>query len=178
MAVIWIGGVASPSEGLRKYWFMLAAIWPVLVWSKMGEREVRYHAEQLIYQAAYPVLRLLVSSWLAGVAITAITASGVLLGRLISGEPIALRPWVLSVVFIPTLAMTLGTWSRSSKLFEVVYPILWYLGPFNSQNTLTVLDYLGVHAQASVNTTPLSFAGVILGLLLLAYAGRRQQAVA
>jgi hypothetical protein len=175
MAVFWIGCVASPSEGIRKYWFMLIAIWPVLVWSKMGEREVRHQAEQLIYHAAHPLVRLLASSWLAGVIVTAVMASGVLLGRFINAEPIALLPWTLSVLFIPTLALTLGIWSRSSKLFEVVYPTLWYLGPFNPQTQLANLDYLGIHSQAAINTSPLWVAGFIFLLILLAFIGRRQQ---
>lgn len=175
MAVLWTGCAASPSAGFRKYWFMLAALWPVLIWSKMGEREARFRTEPLIYQAAYPLARLLLSSWLAGVLITAAAASGVLLGRLIFAEPIALVPWLLSVVFIPTLGLTLGVWSRSSKLFEVVYPVLWYLGPFNLQSQLAILDYLGVHAGAPVHTAPLWAAGLILLLLLLAFVGRRRQ---
>jgi hypothetical protein len=175
MAVLWIGCVVSPSESLRKYWLMMAVIWPVLVWSKMGEREVRYQAEQLIFQAAFPLTRLLASAWLAGVLVTAAAASGALLGRLFLAEPLALLAWIEAVCFIPTLALTLGVWSRSSKVFEVIYPILWYLGPFNRENGLAAIDYLGMHAQAPANAKPLLFAGVILALLLLAFIGRRQQ---
>jgi hypothetical protein len=178
MVVIWICCVASPSENMRNYWFMLACIWPVLVWSRMGEREVRYQTEQLIYQSAYPLVRLLVTSWLAGVIVTAAAISGVLFGRLIFAHPMALLPWALSVVFIPTLALTLGIWSRSSKLFEVVYPILWYLGPFNRENGLAILDYLGIHAQSPVNTAPLLVAGFLAFLILLAFIGRRRQILA
>jgi hypothetical protein len=175
MAVLWIGSITSPSESMRSYWFIVVGIWPVLVWSKMGEREVRYQAEQLIYQAAYPQVRLLFSAWLAGVLITAVAASGVLLGRFLAGQPVGILPWSLSVVFIPTLALTLGILSRSGKLFEVVYPILWYLGPFNRENGLVILDYLGIHAQAPVNVSPLWFAGFLAILLLLAFIGRRRQ---
>ncbi len=175
MAVLWIGSVAAPDESMRKYWFMLVGIWPVLVWSGMGIREVRYQAEQLIYQSAHPLGRLLLSAWLAGVLITAVAASGVLLGRLLAADDLALLPWLLSVLFIPTLALSLGIWARSSKLFEVVYPILWYLGPFNRESGLVILDYLGVHAQAPVNSAPLLFAGLLLLLLLLAWIGRRRQ---
>ena len=105
----------------------------------------------------------------------AVAVGVALLGRLILGEPLALLPWALSVLFIPTLALALGAWSRSSKLFEVVYPILWYLGPFNPESGLAVIDYLGVHAQAPVNTAPGVFAGVIVALLALAVIGRRRQ---
>jgi hypothetical protein len=175
MAVLWVGCASAPNEGLRKYWFMMAVIWPVLVWSQMGEREIRYHVEQLVYQSAYPLFRLLFSSWLAGILLTAIALSGLLLGRLISSEPLDLLSWILSVVFIPTLALMLGIWSRSGKLFEVVYPILWYLGPFNRENGLAVIDYLGLHAQSPILTYPLLFAGFLLIMVLVALIGRRRQ---
>jgi hypothetical protein len=175
LAVLWIGSLTAPSETMRSYWFLVVCIWPVLVWSRMGEREVRYQAEQLIYQAAYPLARLLLSAWSAGVLVTAMAASGVLFGRLLAGQPAGVLPWTLSIVFIPTLALALGVWSRGSKLFEVVYPILWYLGPFNRENGLVVLDYLGIHAGAPVNASPLWFTGVLIFLLLLAFIGRRRQ---
>ena len=91
---------------------------------------------------------------------------------------LALLSWILSVFFVPTLALNLGVWSRGSKLFEVVYAILWYLGPFNPQNGLAILDYLGIHAGAAVNIFPLWVVAFILVLLAFAFLGRRQQMVA
>ena len=175
MAVLWIGSLTAPSESMRSYWFMVVSSGRCWYGRRMGEREVRYQAEQLIYQAAYPLVRLLFSAWLAGLLVTAVAASGVLFGRLLAGQPAGVLPWTLSVVFIPTLALALGIWSRSSKLFEVVYPILWYLGPFNRENGLAVLDYLGIHAGAPVNISPLWFIGLLIVLLLFAFIGRRRQ---
>jgi hypothetical protein len=175
MGLLWVMSIFAGDAAARQMAFTLTGIWPVLVWSKLGERDARCGTEQLVFQAAYPLVRLAASSWLAGVLLTALAASGVLIGRLVSGEPALLAPWMLSVLFIPTLALTLGTWSRTSKLFEVVYAILWYLGPFNRENGLAGLDYLGIHAQAPVNTAPLAFAGVLGLLLLFAMIGRRRQ---
>jgi ABC-type transport system involved in multi-copper enzyme maturation permease subunit len=175
MAALWLGCVFAPTRNLRQMAFMLVVLLPVLLWSKMGQREVQHHAEPLVFQVAYPLARLLSSSWLAGVFFTAIAASGALFGRALHAEPLALLPWVLSVCFIPTLALMLGIWSRSSKMFEVVYAILWYLGPFNPQNGLTVLDFLGIHERASVNSSPLLFSGVVFLLILAAWVGRKRQ---
>jgi len=75
------------------------------------------------------------------------------------------------VLFIPCLAIALGTWKRGSKAFEVIYPILWYLGPLNPQSGLAVLDYLGLHTTAPVNMQPLWFGCGIAGLVLLALIG-------
>ncbi len=175
MALLWIGGVTSGAASERQMWFMLAAIWPVLVWSKMGEREAHYQAEQLVYQAANPLVRLLAPAWTAGMLVSAAALSGALLGRLAHGEPLQAGAWALSVVFIPSLALALGTWSRTSKLFEVVYPILWYLGPFNRDNGIAVIDYLGIHPGAAVNVSPVWFAAAVAALMGLAVVGRKRQ---
>jgi len=175
LAVLWIGCLVTPTENVRKFWYIAAAIWPVLVWSKMGERETRYQAEQIVFQGPYPVERLLLSGWLAGVILTASATLGVLAGRLLAGDPLQVLAWMYAVVFIPSLALVLGVWSRTSKLFEVVYSILWYLGPMNKENGLAMIDYLGIHAGSPVYTEPLLFASFILGLLVLAYVGRRIQ---
>lgn len=118
--------------------------------------------------------RTLGASLVAGVLLTAAALSGVLLGRLMWREPLALLPWALAVLFIPALALALGSWSRSSKLFEVIYLVLWYLVPFNTGSQLAVLDYLGIHAAAPVHTSPQSVAAAIVLLLALAAAGRRR----
>ncbi len=81
MIFIWVGSIFAENETMRQIWFSLSSIWPVLVWSKMGEREPRYHTEQLIYQSAYSLARVLTASWLAGVMVTALSISGVLVGR-------------------------------------------------------------------------------------------------
>jgi hypothetical protein len=136
----------------------------------MGARDARCQTETLLAPTAHPLLRRLAPAWLAGVLVSAVLTSGVLVGRLAHGEPAQLLPWALSAVFIPTLALTLGAWSRGSRLFEAVYPILWYLGPFNPGTGLVGLDYLGIHPTAPIHTAPLLFAAVIAGFALLAAA--------
>lgn len=174
MGGLWLGGVAAPSAEARAPWLMLAALWPLLLWSPLGCRDVRERTEALVGQTPFPLVRALGASWLAGAVLAAVALSGVVLGRLVWGEPLALLPWALAVLFIPTLALTLGVWSRGSKLFEVIYLVLWYLGPFNTGSQLAALDYLGVHAEAPVHTAPLGVAGVIVLLLALAVVGRRR----
>jgi hypothetical protein len=177
-AGLWVGCVVAPAEGVRQLWYMLAALWPVLLWSRLGERDARHHTEALLSHAPHPTGRLLAAAWVAGVLLTGGLLSGVVLGRLLWGESLALLPWALALLFIPTLALTLGTWSRSSKLFEVVYPVLWYLGPMNTQGQLVALDFLGVHGEAPVNTAPLLVLAGVMALLLLAVLGRQRPAVA
>lgn len=91
--------------------------------------------------------------------------------------------WLVGALFIPALALALGCWSGNSKLFEVVYTILWYAGPIEG---LAGLDCMGASegsvsctcrpAEASFSTnTPLIYLACTVVLLVLAFAGRKRQ---
>lgn len=80
--------------------------------------------------------------------------------------------WGIGVLFIPTLALALGVWSGSSKLFEVIYTLLWYVGPANQ---LAALDYTGVSGGAGRSGAPVGFLCATLILAALALAGRKRQ---
>jgi hypothetical protein len=89
---------------------------------------------------------------------------------LIGGDVPGLLTWLVGALFVPTMALTMGVWSGSGKLFEVMYLMLWYAGPFSRA---PVIDYAGVIAGTSSSTTPLIFLAITVGLLVFAYAGRR-----
>lgn len=177
MALLWIRTVAVPDAASRDMFFALSALAPILVWSKLGEREARFRTNELVFSAPYPILRSLLPSWLAGVVVAMAALSSVLVGRVMNGEPLGPVAWVLAVLFIPTLALALGVWTRSSKVFEIIYVILWYLGPFSAQNAVVELDFLGNHPDALANTSPLLLGAIIVVLFVLAVLGRRQQVV-
>jgi hypothetical protein len=77
----------------------------------------------------------------------------------------------------------MGCWSRNSKLFEVVYTILWYAGPVEG---IAVLDFMGASGSSvsctcrpvgtalSVNV-PLIYLASTMVMLALAFVGRRRQ---
>jgi len=174
-AALWIGCLTASNEGIRKFWYMVVSLLPVLVYAQMGQRDARYHTEQLINQAAFAKVRSFAASWIAGIFLALITSCCILISRLLYGDPMMFVQWGLAVLFVPTLALTLGVWSRSSKLFEVVYPILWYLGPFNKENGLAILDYLGIHEMAYSNTKPLWVFAFTLVLICVAYLGKMRK---
>jgi hypothetical protein len=165
-------GVLAPTLALRNMAFVFSSLWPVLIWAQLGQREAQYGAQQLVYPSASPAGRLTASGCLAGAALSALALAPALLGRLAHGDPVQLLPWSLSALFIPALALALGSAGRTAKAFQVIYPILWYLGPFNPQTGLAVIDYLGLHAQSPVHTHPLAVAGLIAALLATALLTR------
>jgi hypothetical protein len=163
---------ALPTPQARGRALGFAWIWPVLMWSVMGVREKRDQTSALLFSAPHPIARQLTAVWLAGVALAVVTGGGFALGLLISRDLRGLLAWGVGALFIPTLALTLGVWSGSSKLFEILYTLLWYVGPMHST---VPLDFMGSAQQTASTDVPLFYLALAAGMALLAIAGRRQQ---
>ena len=163
-----IAGLAAPAQGGRQIVLPLAWIWPILVWSPMGNRESRFGTGELLFSAPRPVGRQLLAAWMAGVLIAAAVGGGVAARYLAAGDIPALAAWAAGALFIPTFALALGVWSGSGKLFEALYLFLWYIGPMNRTSGL---DYLG----ATGESRPLVWLAATAVLAAVAMAGRRRQ---
>lgn len=172
--VIFAGSLLSPPEAVRSGWVLAAAIWPVLLWSQLGAREQRWNTGQIVFSAPRPLLRLLAAGWLAGVLAALLQFGGALLTLLRAGDLGGGLALLLASASIPALALCLGAWSGSSKLFEVLYLLLWYIGPLNR---MPALDFLGVHPAGLARAAPPLLLAAAAALLLLAVAGRRRQVV-
>jgi len=125
-----IAVLASPLETAKLYLLAIAWLWPLAIWSEMGNRERKNRTYQMVFSSARPVLRQLPAAWLAGVLATALFVVAGAVFFLSSGDLSGLAGWIGAVVFVPSLALALGVFSSGSRVFEVVYVIWWYLGPF------------------------------------------------
>ncbi len=167
-----IAGLTAPVNGVRQIVLPLAWIWPLLIWSPMGNRESRFGTGELLFSAPRPVGRQLPAVWMAGVLVAAVVGGGVaaryLMMVVIDGDFTALAAWAVGALFIPSLALALGVWSGSSKLFEAVYLFIWYIGPMNRTPEL---DYLG----ATDRGQPLFWLAATALLAAAAAAGRKWQ---
>ncbi|HEV2841694.1 MAG TPA: hypothetical protein VGW39_10245 [Chthoniobacterales bacterium] len=153
--------------------FLIAAwIWPLLLWSAMGTREKRLRTDQLVFSTAHPLRRQLPACWLAGVIIALVTGGGTGIRLLLAGEQLGLFAWAVGAFFIPTMALALGVWSGSGKLFEVLYLFLWYLGP---ANRVGQIDFMGAMGPLLPPRTPVLFFAVTAALAVFAVAGRKRQ---
>jgi hypothetical protein len=153
--------------------FLVAAwIWPLLIWSAMGTREKRLRTDQLVFSTAHPLRRQLPACWLAGVIVAILTGGGTGIRLLLAGEQFGLFAWTVGAFFIPTMALALGVWSGSSKLFEVLYLFLWYLGP---ANRVGQIDFMGAVGPLLPSRTPVFFFVATAALAVFAIAGRKRQ---
>lgn len=167
-----VAGLFASGREARQTWLPLAWIWPVLVWSGVGVREVYHRTEQLVFPAPHPLLRQLPATWLAGVMVALLAGSGAAARLVLCGDWEALQAVAVGALFVPTLALALGVWSGSSKLFEAVYVVLWYLGPMNQ---ILALDYIGTWEESLAAGMPRYYLGLTAILCLCAVVGRRRQ---
>jgi ABC-type transport system involved in multi-copper enzyme maturation permease subunit len=156
--------LASPLTWTKLYLLPVAWLWPLPIWSEMGNRERKNSTYQMVFSSARPVLRQLPAAWLAGVLVTALFGIAGAVVFLSNGDLPGLAGWMGAVIFIPSLALALGVFSSGSRVFEVVYLFLWYMGPYQK---LPVLDF--------ITGAPRDFLVASAGLLLLSAYWRGRQ---
>jgi len=164
MIVLNIAIFANPPSLLEPYLLPIAWLWPLAIWSGMGNRERVNNTAQMVFSSARPVLRQLPAAWLAGVLATVLLGIGAAVFFLSNGGLPALAGWAGAIVFVPTLALALGVFSSGGRIFEVVYVIWWYIGPLQKTQGL---DF--------TNGAPQVYLLVAAGLLLLSAFWRGRQ---
>jgi hypothetical protein len=153
-----IAGLAMPAAEFRQaLWFTW--IWPIAIWSHMGNRESQFGTEEIVFSAPRPLWRQLPATWLAGFSVAILAASGVIARLATSGDWVGVEKVAAGAVFLASLALGLGAASGSSKLFEAVYTVLWYIGPLNR---VAALDYTQVSGSGDRSATWLAASGCLL----------------
>jgi hypothetical protein len=141
--------------------------WPILILGGLGCREARYDTRQMVFSAPRPLMNQLLASWLSALIVTALMGSGALIRFILAGKTTSGLGWITGVVFIPSLALALGSVTGSSKAFEVLFVLWMYL---LTQN-VPAFDFAGL--------TPHSpwylYAALALLLLVLAAWARGRQ---
>jgi hypothetical protein len=171
-AGLFIVGVSVPLEGSRQIVLPLTWLWPILLWSKTGTRESRYRTDQLIFSTAHSIRRQLPALWLAAVIITMLTGSGIAIRLFFGGEWQALGAWTVASFFIPTFALMLGVWSGGNKLFEIIYLLVWYMGPWSK---LPILDFMASSDEALKEGVIIIYVIVTAVFFGIALIGRKRQ---
>lgn len=163
--------LVMPSE-LSSQWLIWPVlwIWPLVLWSGMGNREARYQTEYVVVTSPRYVIRQFSAVWVSGVLLTLVMGLGMLIRLFLDGDYDHLVLTSASIMLIPSLALACGVLTGTSRTFEVLYMILWYLGPLNK---MAVLDFLG-GSDDGLNAWGMStlYVSVSIGLLILAYALR------
>ncbi|WBW97167.1 hypothetical protein [Oceanirhabdus sp. W0125-5] len=164
-----VAGLSSPIDVVKLYILPITWIWPVFIWSKIGISEKRYGTEQYIYSCNNFNIRQFIILWISGVILSLLTACGVCINLLINGELLGFFAVMVGAAFISALALVLGIWTGKPKVFEIVYMILWYIGPINS---IPEFDYMGVTSMSIEKGITFIFLILTIVFLVFGYIGR------
>jgi len=163
-----IAGFANPAPIVRELVLPLTWIWPILILSGMGSREIHSNVQQMTFSSASPLWRQLPAQWLAGLLLILALSVGAILRLGLDADLSGLLALFSGALFVPTLALTAGVWSGTGKLFEIVYMLIWYLGPMNE---MLELDFSGAHSTGRIEF----FIPFSAALLAAAIFGRARQ---
>jgi hypothetical protein len=130
----------------------------MLVWSQLGTREHLYQTEQLVFPTLHPIRRQFTAQWLAAVILALALAGGSLVHWAVGGNLGGIEGVLAGAVFVPTLALACGALSGTTRLFEIAYLVLWYVGPMNR----TMFDF----TQAA-NAVGFALASLVLFVLAI-----------
>jgi hypothetical protein len=161
-----------PSAEARGILLAIAWIWPVLLWSSMGVRETRDQTYQLIFSSPHPMSRQLSAVWAAGVLLAFLTGGAFGLRLLLAGSFRGVLSWLVGAVFISTFALALGVWSGTGKPFEILYTLMWYVGPMHA---IPQLDFMGSAPTTATTHFPFVYLALAAVLAITAMAGRQRQ---
>jgi len=104
----------------------------------------------------------------AGVLVLLFVSSGALLRFALTQQYFAIGLLVSGACAVVALAIVLGVLTKTPRTFEIVFTLLWYMGPLNK---LVYLDFIGVDVVASehVNATLIFSLSTLMLLALAAY---------
>ncbi len=160
-----VAQLTRPSDWLL-YLLIAAWVWPILILSGLGCRENRFNTRQFVFSAPRPMSQL-PAGWLSAVLVTALLGSGAVVRFLLAGDAVAVLGWLTGVVFIPSLALALGTLTGSGKAFEALYVAWMYL----LTQKAVALDFAALLPGSRFYL----YAPVAIGLLAIAALARRRQ---
>jgi hypothetical protein len=171
-AGIIVSALFVPLDIARLVILPLAMVWPVLLWSSLGVREVQHHTAPIIFALPHPLRRQAVVSWLVGVLIALAMQCTVVARLALAGEWAASLAALIGALFAPSLALALGCWSGTSKLFQAIYLFVWYLA---SVQGVIWVDFMGHFPRTVQLGIPWVVAILTIALLVVAAFGRRRQ---
>jgi hypothetical protein len=167
-----IAQLATPLEVSRGPLLATSWIWCVLLWSAMGARESRFDTRALLFSCARILPRQLLACFLAGFAVAGLAGAGTLLRLAVAGNTAGLLAWFAGALLLPACALFLGVASGSSKPFEALLALIWYIGPMNH---VPGFDFTGAANGLRTAFYSVVYFVAVAGLLLFSFGIRSRQ---
>ncbi len=171
-AGIFVAGMLTPFAISHKFLLAAAWFWPLLIWSAMGCRDQLFDTRQLVQSTPGGIWAQLSMQWLAGFSIAIVIGGFIGIRTLITGDFDLLAHWLIGAMFIPSLAIAGGVITGGRKLFEVLYTLIFYVGPLNKT---PMCDFTGSVTYAGIQPSLLLWSGITSILIITTLALRKWQ---
>jgi len=160
-----IAALLAPLTGVKMVVAPIAWVWPLLVWSQLGTRDARTGTAGLFDSSPRPLARQIPAAWLAGVAVAAVTGGTIGARLMIAGDAAGALACAAGVLAVPAFALACGSLSGTSRLFEALYLVIWYLGVANH---VPAVDFSGASVPDGAFRTAMTFAIALVASLVVA----------
>jgi len=107
--------------------FPLLMLWFVNVFSRLGNREHKHDMLKIIATIPGGKFKQGTYSWIAGIIIALLLTLPVCIRLLVAGQFIGLFAIMAGVVFLPSVAMALGEFTKTNRPFELLFIVLTYV---------------------------------------------------
>ncbi len=138
----------------------------------MGCRDLLFDTRQMVQSTPGGVWAQLSMQWLAGFLIAVAVGGFIGIRTLITGDFDLLAHWLIGAMFIPSLAIACGVITGGRKLFEVLYTLIFYIGPLNKT---PMCDFTGSVIYGNIQPSLLLWSSVTLILMVAAISIRKWQ---
>ena len=161
----------APLDIVARFLLPVAFIWPLERLSALGARERVWNVADILSATRGFAARTLAAQWGCATLLGSLLCTGYIVRLAVTGDPIGALACIAVVGATAAAALALGTITGTSRLFEAVYLVIWYVGPINR---LPFLDYSQATVSAPLALLSISCA-VSIAFLITAAVARRSQ---
>jgi ABC-type transport system involved in multi-copper enzyme maturation permease subunit len=154
---------------------LLLPVWCLGVFSGMGCREYENGTLQCVAVLPNGLLRQIARAWASGVIICGALAAPMIIRQALAGNAATVLSCAGGAVFIPSLALFLGEWTRTRRVFAVAFIVLAYLN-LNYVPALMYFEYRPEHLSTARSAAFLA-AGLALAAAGILKRARPRRAI-
>ncbi len=155
----------------HKYILPLLLLLQINIWSVLGSREKIYGTKQIVFTAPKVLSRQLFAGWGAGILWGLFLSSATIFRLVLEYNFYGVFAIITGIIFIVTLALSGGIFTGGTKLFQMIYVIMFY----GLIQKFSFLDYLGTTSKSFNLGMPFILLGISVVMLFLCWIGRRKQ---
>ncbi len=148
-------------------------LWCVLVISQLGQLEKQTNTQEIMTYSKQSSTSQSLASYSAAWILLALASIGSVFRFIVIAEWFLVVQLFVAISFTVSLAYFCGAVTGTKRMFEVLYPTLWYIGPIQAA---LYIDFFGVNSQASWQANmPYYFMAITIGLLCLTVSVRNKR---